>query len=212
VAQIVQSQRPDPAGSAERTEGPSDSELVSRTLAGSERAFHDLVLRYERPIFSLIVRMVRDANLAEDLAQEVFLKAYRRLDTFDRERRFASWLFKIAHNATLDHLRKSGLDTVPLEGSGDDEPGLVGILADDSREGGEARVHRGDLARVLESALASLKPEHREALMLRFKQGLAYQEICDVMGLPLGTVKTNIHRARKSLAEALTRAGFRAPE
>lgn len=193
-------------------EAPSDADLVKRALAGSERAFHDLVVRYERPIFSLIVRMVRDSNTAEDLAQEVFWKAYRRLDTFDIERRFASWLFKIAHNTTLDHLRKSGLDTVPLEGSGDDEPGLVGILADDSREGGEARVHRGDLARVLETALTNLKPEHRESLLLRFKQGMAYQEICEVMGLPLGTVKTNIHRARKALAEALTRAGFRAPE
>ena len=189
-------------------EVPSDVELSASALAGSERAFHDLVVRYERPVFSLIVRMVRDPSTAEDIAQEVFLKAFRRLDTFDSTRRFSSWLFKIAHNATLDHLRRSTLDTVPLEGGGEDEGSLSAVLADESAESPEAGVDRYDLSRALDRGLRALRPDYREVLLLRFRQGLAYQEIAEVTGQPLGTVKTNIHRARKELARSLAGLGW----
>ena len=101
--------------SISETSAASDTELVSGALAGSQDAYRDLVARFQRPIFSLIVRMVRDRPLAEDLTQEVFVKAFRALSTYDHRRKFSSWLFKIAHNATIDHLRKGQLQTVPLE-------------------------------------------------------------------------------------------------
>ena len=84
-----------------------DSELVSGALLGSEQACRRHVVRYQRPVFSIIVRMVRNAQLAEDLTQDVFVKAFRALPSYDHRRKFSSWLFKIAHNATIDHLRKS---------------------------------------------------------------------------------------------------------
>ncbi len=185
-----------------------DSELVERALAGSERAFYDLVKRYERPIFSLIVRMVHDASIAEDIAQETFLKAFRRLDTYDPTRKFSSWLFKIGHNATLDHLRRPSLDTRPLEAQGDDETDLASVLADEKSESPEAGAGRYDLARALDRGLRSLRADYSEVLLLRFRQGLSYQEIAEVTGQPLGTIKTNLHRARKELAGVLGALGW----
>ncbi|MEP7012949.1 MAG: sigma-70 family RNA polymerase sigma factor, partial [Acidobacteriota bacterium] len=133
---------------------------------------------------------------------------YRRLDTYDPTRKFSSWLFKIAHNATLDHLRRPSLDTLPLEAHGDDEADLASVLADEKSESPEAGAGRYDLARALDRGLRGLRADYSEVLLLRFRQGLSYQEIAEVTGQPLGTVKTNIHRARKELAAALGGLGW----
>lgn len=185
--------------------------MVAEALRGSQDAFHELVRRFERPVFALVVRMVRDRSTAEDLTQEAFVKAFRNLDGYDPQRKFSSWLFKIAHNTTIDHLRRRELDTVPLEGSGDDDEGgggLARVLADPAERGTDLAVGRGELAAALEEAVDELRPEYREIVLLRYAEGLAYQEIAEVSGLPLGTVKTNIHRARKQLVAALQRRGW----
>lgn len=187
---------------------PTDAELVASALRGSEEAFRDLVVRFERPVYALILRMVHDAETAEDLAQEVFVKAYRHLGSYDPRRKFASWLFKVAHNTTIDHLRRAQLDTVPLAAEQEEGGGLLAVLADTSAESPAAAAERRDMARALERAIARLRPEYREAVALRYVEGLAYQEICEVLGLPVGTVKTNLHRARKELAEAMRAAGW----
>ena len=115
---------------------PTDAELVAGTLRGSQEAFRTLVVRFERPVYTLILRMVHDPTAAEDLAQEVFVKAYRHLAAYDPTRKFASWLFKVAHNTTIDHLRRTSLETVPLAaghaGSGEGGEGgdLLAVLAD----------------------------------------------------------------------------------
>jgi RNA polymerase sigma-70 factor (ECF subfamily) len=192
-----------------RSGSGGDIQLVAAALAGSEEAYRELLARYERPVFSLIVRMVGDRSLAEDLAQETFIKAFRRLDTYDRERKLSSWLFKIAHNTALDHLRRRGLETVPLETPAEDEGGdLIAVLTDPAGRSPEAGVARGDLAAALERAVGGLRPEYREAVLLRFREGLAYQEIAEITGQPLGTVKTQLHRARKELIEALAAMGW----
>lgn len=185
---------------------------MARVLEGSEEDFRRLVLRYERPIFSLIVRMVRDAGLAEDLSQEVFLKAYRALETYDPTRRFSSWLFKIAHNATIDRLRRRELATVPLESAGEEGTDFTALVADPASPPPDRRVERGDLARALDDAMRRLRPAYQEVILLRHREGLSYQEIAEVTGANLGTVKTNLHRARKELAGILRRAGFSAEE
>lgn len=190
---------------------PTDVELVELALTGSEEAFRLLVVRYERPLFSLVVRMVRDPSQAEDLAQEAFVRAFRALASFDRSRKFSSWLFKIAHNLTIDHLRRRALDTESLEtplGTDDGERTLESKLADEATLAPDRRVEQGDLAAALERAVGALRPEYREVILLRFVEGLAYQEIAEVMGVPLGTVKTNIHRARKELAGLLGQEGW----
>lgn len=164
--------------------------------------------RYERPIFSLVVRMVKDRELAEDLSQETFIKAYRALSSYDRRRKFSSWLFKIAHNATIDHLRRSRIETEPLERGGPEQTSERPQLEDPASPSPLAAAESADLGRDLERAMATLRTEYREVIELRLKQGLSYQEIAEIMGTPMGTVKTNIHRARKELAARLAGMGW----
>ena len=185
----------------------SDEQLVKLALGGSGEAYRDLVRRYQRPVYALIVRMVRNASDAEELAQDVFIKAYRALDRFDASRKFSSWLFKIAHNASIDWLRKRRLQTVALE-TDDDRLDPLTVLADARAETPEAAAQRGELAQAFEVALGRLRPEYREVMLLRFQEGLAYEEIAEVTGLALGTVKTHIHRARKAMARELERLGW----
>jgi RNA polymerase sigma-70 factor (ECF subfamily) len=186
----------------------TDAELVASTLRGSQDAFRELVVRFERPVYSLVLRMVQDPGAAEDLAQEVFLKAYRRLDTYDPQWKFSSWLFKIAHNTTIDHLRRGVPETVPLESDEEGRGSFSAVLADETGESPHAAAERRDLGRSLERALAHLRPEYRVAVVMFYAQGASYQEICEITGLPLGTVKTNLHRARKELAQAMTSLGW----
>ena len=194
------------------THGLTDAELVTRALKGHQEAFREIVVRFERPIYSLVARMVQDPALAEDLAQEVFVKAFRRLDTYDPQRKLSSWLFKIAHNTTIDHLRRHSLDTVPLEAEkGDDRGdrgGLAAVLSDAGAESPAAAAERRDMGRALEHAISRLRPEYRESVVMFYVEGASYQEICEVTGLPLGTVKTNLHRARKELAQHMSDLGF----
>lgn len=186
----------------------SDSALVAATLQGSQAAYGDLVRRYERPILGLILRMVRNRADAEELAQEVFLKAYDRLASYDQRRKFSSWLFKVAHNATIDHLRRRRIVTVPLETPGADDMQLADLIAGPEVEGPEHQAVRSELARALETALAGLRAEHREVLILRFRHGCSYEELAEITQLPLGTVKTHLHRARRRLAKLLEELGW----
>jgi len=188
----------------------TDAELVASAAKGSQDAFRELVRRFERPVYSLVLRMVQDPATAEDLAQEVFVKAFRRLDTYDPQWKFSSWLFKIAHNTTIDHLRRGTAETVPLEAGEDEEGrgGLAAVLADESAEDPRAAAERRDLARSLEHAIQRLRPDYRAAVVMFYVHGASYQEICEATGQPLGTVKTNLHRARKELAQTMTGLGW----
>jgi RNA polymerase sigma-70 factor (ECF subfamily) len=187
----------------------TDGELVAAARGGSQEACRELIERYERPVFSLVVRMVRDPATAEDLAQDVFLKMYRHLAAYDPARKFSSWLFKIAHNATIDHLRRRSNEAVSLDAPGDEEPGAWRAeIADPAGESPEAALRRGELGEALERAVAGLRPAVREVVLLRFREDLAYEEIAEVTGLPLGTVKTFIFRGRKEMARVLSLEGW----
>jgi len=188
-----------------------DGQLVAAALAGSESACGELVRRYEAPVFRLLARLVRDEALAEDLAQETFVKAFRALGSYDPGRRLVSWLFKIAHNTAIDHLRRRRPAELALEGVDEEDPGFLGRLSDPSVADPEATVRGGELLRDFERALGELGPIYRELVLLRFQEGLEYGEIADVTGLPMGTVKVRLHRARKRLAEALRGRGWEAP-
>ena len=203
----------EPTGSAGKQDStlterkPQDAELIQEALDGSQEAHRQLVLRYQRPVWGLLQRMVRDRMLAEDLAQEVFVKAFRALGTFDQSRKFSSWLFKIAHNVAIDHLRRKQLDTVALE-TPDGEPDLLAVVPDSDAESPDSALQRQDLAKDLEASLERLRPEYREVVLLRFHEGLSYEEIAAVTDLPLGTVKTHLFRARKAMARFLTARGW----
>jgi RNA polymerase sigma-70 factor (ECF subfamily) len=153
--------------------------------------------------------MVRDQALAEDIAQETFLKAYRALPGYDPRWKLSSWLLKIAHNATIDHIRRQRLDTTPLDLGPESETGSpIDRLADTSELDAEQRLRGRSLARDLQAVLGDLEPAYRELLLMRFQEGLAYQDIADATGLPLGTVKVRLHRGRKRLAELLGARGW----
>lgn len=185
----------------------TDQEVVAQARLGREAAYRELVRRYERPIFSLIYRMVRDRELAEDLAQETFVKALKAVGSYRPEYKFSSWIFKIANNAAIDHLRKRELATLSIEGSPHavtpdamEATALqIGGRLPDPLEVLEAR----ELGGAIEAAIGRLRPEYRACILLRHVEGRPYEEIAEMLGLPLGTVKTYIHRGRHELREAL---------
>jgi RNA polymerase sigma-70 factor (ECF subfamily) len=185
----------------------TDQEIVALARAGEEVAYRELIRRYERPLFSLLFRMVRDRELAEDLAQETFVKALNAIESYRPEFKFSSWIFKIANNAAIDHLRRRELDTLSLEGSPQAEtPEAIEATAlqiGGRQESPLAEVEARELGGQIEAAIAQLRPEYRSCILLRHVEGRAYEEIAEILNLPLGTVKTYIHRARNELRQAL---------
>ena len=185
----------------------SDQEVVLLARAGQEPAYRELIRRYERPIFSLILRMVRDRQLAEDLAQETFIKALNAINSYRPEFKFSSWIFKIANNAAIDHLRRRELDTLSLDGAPNAAtPEAVEATVLQVGDKGESpldELEARELGGAIEMAIARLRPEYRACILLRHVEGHAYEEIAEMLELPLGTVKTYIHRARHELRRAL---------
>ena len=175
--------------------------------AGREAAYRELLHRYERPVFSLIYRMVRDRATSEDLTQETFIKVLNALESYRPEFKFSSWIFKIANNASIDHLRRRELDTLSLDGSPDartsDEVQATALQASDRGPSPLAALESRELGTAIEQAVAKLRPEYRSCILLRHVEGRAYEEIAEALDLPLGTVKTYIHRARLELRESL---------
>jgi RNA polymerase sigma-70 factor (ECF subfamily) len=185
----------------------SDADLIAKARSGSEHASRDLVLRYQRSVFNLIVRMVRDPAVAEELAQDTFVKAFRGLATYDPAQKFSNWLFRIAHNVTVDFLRLRRLDTVSLDQAHEDGDGAWAI-ADPRAENPGLAVERADLAEALERAIARLRPDYRRLVVLRYQEDLSYEEIAGITDLPLGTIKSFLHRARAEMAQYLTQQGW----
>ena len=185
----------------------SDQEVVLQAREGRQAAYRELIRRYERPIFALIFRMVRDRELAEDLSQETFVKALNAIGSYRPEFKFSSWIFKIANNAAIDHLRRRELDTLSLEGSphaATPEAMQATALQIGNREESPLEaVEARELGSAIEAAIGRLRPEYRSCILLRHVEGRAYEEIAEILDLPLGTVKTYIHRARHELREAL---------
>ncbi len=185
----------------------SDQEVVARAREGREPAYRELIRRYERPVFSLVFRMVRDRELAEDLTQETFVKALNAVESYRPEFKFSSWIFKIANNAAIDHLRRRELQTLSLEGA----PNAVtpeaieatALQLRDRLENPLEELEARELGGQIEAAIAQLRPEYRSCILLRHVEGRAYEEIAEILDLPLGTVKTYIHRARNELRASL---------
>jgi len=185
----------------------SDQEVVLQAREGLEAAYRELIRRYERPIFSLIYRMVRDRAMAEDLSQETFIKALNAIDSYRPEYKFSSWIFKIANNAAIDQIRRRELDTLSLDGSPHattpDEIEATALQVSARGLSPLEALESSELGGQIEQAIGRLRPEYRSCILLRHVEGLAYEEIAELMNLPLGTVKTYIHRARNELRDLL---------
>jgi RNA polymerase sigma-70 factor, ECF subfamily len=184
-----------------------DADVVTLAQQGRESAYRELIRRYERPVFSLVFRMVRDREVAEDLSQETFIKVLNHIDRYRPEFKFSSWLFKIANNVAIDHLRKRHLETVSIDGSPHASTAAEAEASSfDVVEPGETALEElesKELGSAIERAIARLRPEYRSCIMLRHVEGRSYEEIAATLDLPLGTVKTYIHRARHELRRAL---------
>ncbi len=185
----------------------TDQQVVELARSGQEPAYRELLRRYERPVFSLIYRMVRDRSLAEDLSQDTFVKVLNALDSYRPEFKFSSWIFKIANNVAIDQLRRRELDTLSLDGAPNartrDEVEATALQAVDHSELPLQELESRELGSMIEQAIAKLRPEYRSCILLRHVEGRSYEEIAEALDLPLGTVKTYIHRARNELREYL---------
>jgi RNA polymerase sigma-70 factor (ECF subfamily) len=177
----------------------SDQQLVRRALKGDERAFEELVRRYQRPILNFIARMVGNYDLALDLSQDVFVKAFVALRSYNENFKFGSWLFKIASNTVIDHLRKGGPALSSLDkpvSTEDDEVQLefasTGLVPEEELEQTETR-------EILVQLIKQLPEAYREMIVMRHVNELSYEEMADIAALPLGTVKNRTFRAREML-------------
>ncbi len=167
-----------------------------------------LVSRHERSVYNLVARMLRDPAAAQDLTQEAFIRAFRHLATFDAAHKFSNWILRIARNAAIDALRRREPEFVPLDEDGEGRAAPAETIPAPPGEDGFRRLERQDAARALERALSGLRPEYRELIVLRYHEDLSYEEIAEVTGLPLGTVKSFLHRARAEMAARLKEAGW----
>ena len=180
------------------TASDTDQQLVQRSQRGDLRAFDLLVLKYQGRIAALVSRYVADAGEVEDVTQEAFIKAYRALGKFRGDSAFYTWLYRIAANAAKNHLvakgRRPGANATIEDAEGFDEGGLLSESASP-----EALAMGEELAEVVESALNELPDELKAALVLREFDGLSYDDIADVLGCPVGTVRSRIFRAREAI-------------
>ncbi|MBI2770072.1 MAG: RNA polymerase sigma factor RpoE [Burkholderiales bacterium] len=188
------------------TPRPADTDLmlVERTVAGDQKAFELLVVKYQRRIERLIGRMVRDVDLVEDIAQETFIRAYRALAQFRGEAQFYTWLYRIAVNtakkALMDLKRDPLVSQSALRGGDDEDETSAGENELTSAETPETVLAAKEIAAAVNSAMEALPEELRQAVTLREIEGLSYEEIAEVMNCPIGTVRSRIFRAREAIS------------
>ena len=185
----------------------TDAQLVARALHGSQDAYRDLVERHGRTVLNLVARMVREDGVAEELAQDAFVKAFSALPSFDPAYKFSNWILRIAHNTAIDYLRRARPDMVSFDAESPGH-GLTAALIDEKERSPLDRAVQRGLREDLEAALGRLRPEYRRLVIMRYLEDLSYEEIADILGLPLGTVKSHLHRARAALAVVMTEAGW----
>jgi RNA polymerase sigma-70 factor (ECF subfamily) len=181
----------------------SDQQLVRRALKKDERAFEELVGRFQKPIVNYITRMVGNYDLALDLSQDVFVKAFVALRTYNENFKFGSWIFKIASNTVIDHLRKGSPPLTSLDNpivTADDEIRME-VASEDFIA--DALLEQSEIRTALARLIEKLPESYREMIVLRHINELSYEEIAEVKDLPLGTVKNRTFRAREMLRQMI---------
>jgi len=184
----------------------NDSDLVATAINGQEGSFEELVRRYQRPISAYVYRMVGNYESALDLTQEIFIKVYASLRRYRSEFKFSTWIYKIAHNAAVDHLRRSSTREQSLiHGSEGDQ---FELPIESRRLSPEQESERKERRVEIESVVRALPANYRELIILRHSQDLTYEEIVEVTGLPLGTVKNRLFRAREMMRQQFVIRGI----
>jgi RNA polymerase sigma-70 factor (ECF subfamily) len=185
----------------------ADGELVQSALAGRESGFEELVRRYQRPIAAYVYRMVGDYDAALDLTQDVFVKVYASLSRYRTEFKFSTWIYRIAHNAAIDHLRRGAAREQTV--SRDDDRGESRIEC--RRLTPEQESERNERCSEIEVVVQMLPAAYRELVVLRHSNDLSYDEIAEITALPLGTVKNRLFRAREAMRDLLVQRGITTP-
>ena len=183
----------------------TDEVLVARSIGGDAESFNELILRWERPIYALAYRTIGREEDARDVCQETFLRAFRALPGFRGQAKFSSWLYRIALNLCRDWIRRERRAQIVQPPENVDLVELASAL--EPSETVEDLVTRKDLARAVERAMASLPEEQRTAIVLKEYHGLTFQEIADLVGCPLSTVKTRLYQGLTVLRRELAKSG-----
>lgn len=187
--------------------GPSDAELVRRFKGGDRRAYEEIVRRYQDRVYTVCLRWLGDAQVAQEIAQDVFLALFRALGDFRGDAQLSTWVYRVAvnhcKNRRLYGRRRASDRHEPLEGDRDDDEPKRQLAAD--APGTDAGLHRIEAERLVREALAHLEEDDRSIIVMRDVEDLSYEEIALVLQLPRGTVKSRLHRARAELARILTR-------
>lgn len=186
-----------------------DIHFARKALEGDEEAFRRLVERYQSSVYTLCTRMTGDRDAAEDLAQEVFIRVFKNLAKYDPAYPFSSWIFKIASNLCIDHLRRRRPELLSMDAPVQGEEGDFSRQFISGEGDPEEALERQEIGRALAKAIDRLPPRYRLIILLRHQQCLSYEEIAASQDLPIGTVKARIHRARRMLRELLAEMGVR---
>jgi RNA polymerase sigma-70 factor (ECF subfamily) len=182
-------------------ENQNDEQLIARTIAGEKEAFGMLIGKYQPRLFNAMVHFLRNPTEAEDVVQDAFILALTKLDSFKGNSQFYTWLYRIAHNAAISKLRKKRPTTSLNHGTGDESsPGFS--VPDEGEQPGE-RIEKEEQIQSLMAAMERLSDEHRSILILREMEGMDYEAIAGVLQLPVGTVRSRLHRARGCLRELM---------
>ena len=184
----------------------NDGQIILDVLAGRGEGFEELVRRYQRPITSYVYRMLGDAEAALDVTQEVFIKVYNSLDRYSSEYKFSTWLYRIAHNASIDHMRRNSHYMQSIEAENSD--GTYQIQLESSSPNPEELHESSEWRDEIENVVKWLPPAYRDLIILRHSRDLSYDEIAEVASLPLGTVKNRLFRAREMMRSMLIERGF----
>ena len=177
-----------------------ERELIRKAKQGDMLAFEELILKHEKIVYNVALRMMNHSEDAKDISQEVFLKAYRSLGNFDERSAFSTWLYRITHNTCIDEMRKrKGKQSYSLEEELENKEGFMQRQIADEGDTPEESLLRQEQKSEILQALDTLSEEHKAAIILRDVKGLSYEEIAEILELSLGTVKSRISRARNQL-------------
>jgi RNA polymerase sigma-70 factor (ECF subfamily) len=200
------SPKPPPADKTEQRRMESkheDTGLIQEALAGHQSAFARLRQKYHDAIFNLIYRMIREKDEVEDLTQEAFIKAFASLSSFNDEFAFSTWLYKIATNNCIDHIRRKKLQTFSIDKPIESKESDFSFELPDTNDEPDQEMIARQRKKLLDDAINSLPPKYRQVIVMRHQEEMEYQEIAHILKLPLGTVKAHIFRAREMLYKYL---------
>lgn len=179
-----------------------DDKYVKKAVQGNQEAFKKLMDKYQKPLYFHVLKMVRNHEQVEDLVQEAFMKAFNNLESYNTNYAFSTWLYRITTNHTIDYLRKKKLNTTSINEPVKTRDGEMEIQIKDESET-DRNIIRQERKKIIHQAIHDLPEKYRKVIEMRHLQELSYQEISDLLDLPLGTVKAHIFRAREMLYKEL---------